>query len=95
MTGTVTMLEDDKLTLETDQGSTEVHLGPEWYWDAQGVSLAVGDEVRISGFYEDDTFQVEEVEDLTNGEAVTLRDDTGRPLWAGRGNGQRGRTTEN
>jgi len=94
LTGKVTTLEDDRVVVETDEGSVEVHLGPEWYWEAEGITLEVGDVVEIVGFYEGNTFEVAEVENLTGGGAVSLRDETGRPLWAGRGNGQRGRTAE-
>ena len=39
----------------------------------------------LYGFYEGDDFEIGAIEDVTSGERVTLRDDTGRPLWAGRG----------
>jgi len=94
LTGTVTTVEEGRLVVETDEGSVEVHLGPEWYWEAEGITLEVGDVVQITGFYEGDTFEVAEVENLTGGESVSLRNETGRPLWAGRGNAQRGRTAE-
>jgi hypothetical protein len=83
--GTVVVLEGDELTIKTADSELKVHLCPEWYWETQGITLNAGDEVAISGFYEGDDFEVGHVENLTTGESVTLRDESGRPMWAGRG----------
>ncbi|HET90094.1 MAG TPA: hypothetical protein ENN99_05040 [Chloroflexi bacterium] len=90
ISGSVVSLDHD-LTLETDTGEMTVHVGPEWYWEAQGILLSPGDRVVVSGFYEsregmaEPSFEVGRIESLTTGEAVSLRDDSGHPLWAGRG----------
>jgi hypothetical protein len=76
---------DDELTVQTADGEMVLHLGPEWYWDAEGIPLNAGDQVQVTGFYDADEFEVARVENTTSGESVTLRDDSGRPLWAGRG----------
>jgi hypothetical protein len=76
---------DDELTIQTADGEMVVHLGPEWYWEAEGIALSAGDQVQITGFYEGDEFEVAGVENTTTGESVTLRDGSGRPMWAGRG----------
>ena len=49
-----------------------------------GYSPGEGNQVEIRGFYEDDEFEVSMIRDLTSGQVVFLRDDTGRPLWSGR-----------
>lgn len=85
MTGTVAAVEDDELTILTEDGELEVHLCPPWYWETEGIALDEGDEVVVSGFYEDGEFEVGRIENLTTGESVPLRDDSGRPMWAGRG----------
>jgi hypothetical protein len=82
-------VEDDELTIQTGDGPVTVHLGPEWYWEDQGIPLAEGDQVKVSGFYEDDTFELADIENLTSGETTLLRDEMGRPLWAGRRRGGR------
>ena len=82
--GTVIAL-DDSLSIETSEGTMDLHLGPEWYWEAEGISLAAGDTVAVSGFYEGDAFEVGRLDNLTTNESVTLRDESGRPMWAGRG----------
>jgi hypothetical protein len=84
----VLTVEDNELTIQTGDGPITLHLGAEWYWEAESISLAEGDQVEASGFYEDDTFELASVENLTTGRSVTLRDETGRPLWAGRGRGR-------
>jgi hypothetical protein len=85
----VAELTGDELTLETDDGLVTVHLGPEWYWESEGITLQNEDQVAVTGFYEGDAFKVVEIENLSAQESVTLRDETGRPLWAGRGKGGR------
>ncbi len=86
--GTVLGLEGNALTLDTLDGPRQVHLGPEWYWEAQAVAVEIGDEVEVEGFYESDAFEVAQIKNLSNGNAAILRDETGRPLWAGRRRGR-------
>jgi hypothetical protein len=83
--GTVTAVELNALTLETTDGEMMVvQLGPEHYWTAQGITFAAGDEVEVSGFYEDGAgFSAGTVTLLSTGETLALRDSDGRPLWAG------------
>lgn len=87
ITGTVVALDGGDLTVQTDGGLLTVNLGPEWYIKASGIVLQAGDEVEISGFDEDGTFQTARIVDRAGGETWLLRDETGRPLWAGRGRG--------
>lgn len=86
--GTVAGLEGDELKIETTETSLTVHLGPEWHWESEGIALEMGDEVNVSGFHESDTFEVASIENLSTGESVTLRDETGHPLWACGGRGR-------
>ena len=51
-----------------------------------GYTLQAGDQVRLTGFYEDaERFEVGAIENLTQGTSFQIRDQDGRPLWAGRG----------
>jgi len=84
VTGTVVALDPD-LVLQTEEGEVVVHLGPEWYWDDQELTLNVGDQVAVTGFFEHDGLEATRVENLTTGQSLILRDEVGRPLWAGRG----------
>ena len=85
VTGEVTAFVDDELTILTADGEVVMHLGPEWYWEVEGIVLNLGDEVEVTGFYESDEFEVAGIENLTTGESVVLRDESGRPMWAGGG----------
>jgi hypothetical protein len=94
--GTVTAVDLNALMIETVDGEMmAVQLGPEHYWTAQGLTLAAGDKVEVTGFYEDGTsFNAGSVTLLDSGATLALRDTDGRPLWAGGpgqgGNGQGG-----
>ncbi len=56
-----------------------------WFAQDQGFSAEPDDEVSVVGFYEGDDFEVGQIDNLTSGKTVVIRDEDGRPLWAGRG----------
>jgi len=85
--GTV-IVSDSELTVKNDQGDILVGLGQQWYREQAGFVVEVGDQVRIRGYYEDGEFKAGTVENLSLGTSITLRDETGRPMWSGRGNRQ-------
>lgn len=89
VTGRVVASGGGNLTAQTAEGLLTINLGPEWYVEGTGFALQAGDEVEISGFDEDGTFQVTRIANQTSGETLLLRDETGRPLWAGRGRGDK------
>ncbi|MBN1361540.1 MAG: hypothetical protein JW993_13160 [Sedimentisphaerales bacterium] len=79
---------EEALVIATDAGEMTLELGQSRFWDENGISLKAGDDIVAHGFYEGADFEVGAVENLTTGETVALRDETGRPLWAGgRGRG--------
>jgi hypothetical protein len=43
----------------------------------------VGDAVELEGFLENDEFEISYLANLTSGESLQIRDDSGRPLWSG------------
>lgn len=55
----------------------------------QGFVIQPGDSLQLTGFYEDTDFEIQAIQNLTTGQALVLREETGRPLWAG-GRGRRG-----
>lgn len=62
-----------------------------WYAQEQGFSANVGDELELTGFYDENgVFEVSRIANLTLGSEVLIRDVSGRPNWAG-GNGGKGR----
>lgn len=89
VTGVVQSIDGSLLVLEAGDGElVEVSLGRSDYWEAQGVQLAPGQTVVVEGFYEDsDLFTASSVTLVSSGQTVVLRDQSGRPMWAG---GRRG-----
>jgi hypothetical protein len=83
------VIETTELVIETPAGETvQVGLGPSHYRDAQGFALDVGVQVQVSGYWEDGEFKASQVTNLDTGDSITLRDASGRPMWAGQGRGQ-------
>ena len=91
-------LETDKITMTVDaeaagrleilvpEGATvQVGLGPSQYREEQGFVLNVGDQVVVTGYWEDDEFKALMVENLDQGTEIVLRDPAGRPMWSGQG----------
>lgn len=79
------MVGGDFALLTAEGHEIECGTGPEWHWDENGYHVDVGDELRVTGCEHDNEFAVRQIENLTTGEVITLRDEQGRPGWAGRG----------
>ncbi len=82
LTGKVIVV-DDEITIQTAEGQVLIGMGQSAYREDFG--LEVGDEITVLGFYEDGEFKAGTVENLTTGETIVLRDETGRPMWVGQG----------
>lgn len=83
------VVETTELVIETDSGVTvQVGLGPSHYRDSQGFVLSTGDNVRVSGYWQDGEFKAAQIINLATGAQITLRDTSGRPMWAGQGQGR-------
>jgi hypothetical protein len=83
------VVETQELVITTAHGETvQVGLGPSHYRDAQGFILAEGIKVSVQGYWEDGEFKAAEITNLDTGDSITLRDASGRPMWAGQGRGQ-------
>jgi hypothetical protein len=83
--GSVVSVDGDLLVVQTDNGEITIENRPWWFAQEQGFSTQTGDQVTMVGFYEDGIFEVGQLTDLTTGQTASLRDKTGRPMWAGRG----------
>jgi len=85
VSGVVQSLDGTVLILEAGAGELiEVTLGQPGYWEAQGVSLAPGDVVVVEGFYEDEaSLEARSLTLTATGQTVVLRNESGRPMWAG------------
>ena len=81
------------LTFEAAAGTFQVHLGPKRWLDEQGYTIAEGDELVVTGSRttrpdpetgrDQEALIARRIERGT--ETMTLRDENGRPLWAGAG----------
>lgn len=84
--GSVVSLDDSQLVLQRPDGSLlTAGLGQSGYWASLGIVLQPGDEVQLTGFAEDGDLEVQSLTLPATGQTVVLRDETGRPLWAGGG----------
>jgi hypothetical protein len=74
---------DGEVTIQTAGGEVLVGLGQAAY--RADFVLEIGDDVSVTGFYENGEFKAGTVENLTTGETIVLRDEAGRPMWSGQG----------
>jgi hypothetical protein len=91
--GTVTAVEPQSIIVDTvEQGELVLQLGRAGFADQQPVTFESGHEVVVMGFEgETGTFQAGQIDNITTGEKLLLRDPNGRPLWAGQGQDGQGR----
>lgn len=88
--GTVLEVSEEAILVLTDQGDELVIEGMTLrYTQEQGFYTSVGNQIRLTGFYENEAFEIREIVDLSSGLVVVIREESGRPLWAG-GRGRRG-----
>jgi hypothetical protein len=68
-------------------GNQEITVdGRAWrFAQEQGFWTQAGDQVTLRGFLEGDDFEVGQITDTTTSLSVHIREESGRPLWAGRG----------
>jgi hypothetical protein len=79
------------MTIQTaDDEVVSFQSGQPRFFTEQGVTISVGDEISVLGFWNGDQFTAGEITLLATGERIMLRDPNGRPLWAGSGNGNGG-----
>lgn len=88
--GFVTSVDENILVVETTAGETiEISNRGWWFAVESGFSAQLGDQLSLTGFYEsEDQFEVISMQNQTNGQSVSMREETGRPLWAGGGRGR-------
>lgn len=87
--GTVESADSDALLVQSASGEQVELDGRPWrFAQEQGFTAQAGDQLTLNGFYDGDEFEVGQIENLSSGQVVLIRDESGRPLWAG--GGQRG-----
>jgi hypothetical protein len=88
--GTVLDVSEESILVQSDQGEELIIEGMTLrYAQEQGFSTRVGNQVRLTGFYDHDAYEIGEIVDLSTGLVVSIREESGRPHWAG-GRGRRG-----
>jgi hypothetical protein len=80
LTGTLEQ-HGDEWGLKVGTTSYEIHLGPADYRTNQGLVLKNESQATVKGFVYGTDVAVMEIE--AGGKKITLRDETGRPAWAG------------
>jgi hypothetical protein len=84
--GTVVSVDSYALVVKTADGQEITVQGRPWLFvQESGLVLQVGDRVQLIGFDEAGEFEVGQIANLASGESVQIREENGRPLWAGRG----------
>lgn len=75
------------LDLKTASGASHVHVGPAWFLQEEGMALAAGDRVEITGSQVTLDGQPTLIAQVVKkgDKAVALRDLNGVPVWAGCG----------
>jgi hypothetical protein len=86
---------NSQVELESNGSRTIVVLGPHRYWSENGIALKTGDTVTVRGSKaqgKDGIVYVlaQKITDTSQNSSVSLRNESGRPVWAGggMGNGQ-------
>lgn len=88
--GTVVSVDTDGLVIATANGQQlSVENRPWSFAQEQGFWTQMGNQITLTGFDEAGDFEVGQIVDHTTGSSVTIREENGRPMWAGRGRGGR------
>ncbi len=82
--GTVSSIGSEAMVVELADGRQVLVEGQPWlYAQTQPFSPQVGHQLVMQIFEEDDELKPGQIDNLTNGETVTLRLDNGQPMWSG------------
>ena len=91
--GSVISIDSSMIIVETVDGNEIVIEGRALlFMQDLGFVTSIGNALLITGFYEDDEYKVATIVDQTTGETIVVRDEGGRPGWAGNGWGGSGST---
>jgi hypothetical protein len=86
--GVVHSVDDAAVTIELADHTAVLVEGRAWsYAQEQTFLTQTGDQVSVTGFYEDGEFKPCTLENITQNRKIILRDESGKPMWAGRGRG--------
>ncbi len=84
LTGAISSISTEEMQVIIDSGEIISVADRAWRFALeQGFDPLSGDQVVLRGFFEEGAFEMAEINNLTTGQVVVLRDEFGRPLWAG------------
>ncbi|MFA9401486.1 MAG: hypothetical protein ACERKY_00310 [Anaerolineales bacterium] len=82
--GTVVSVNEEALVLKLQDGQEMVIECKSWTYALElGFTTDIGNELKLYGFYEGEEFEVGGFEDLTTQLLTMVREESGRPFWAG------------
>ena len=85
-TGKVSSIDAAMILVETNDSKEIMIEGRALlFMQDSGFVTEVGNTLLITGFFENDEFKVATIVDQTTGEIIVVRDESGRPGWAGNG----------
>jgi hypothetical protein len=83
--GVIESIDENSLVIITQNGVVVIENRAWSYAQDQGFTPGLEDQVTIEAFYDEYvSLEVASIQDLTNGQRLVLRDENGRPMWAGR-----------
>ena len=86
LSGTVAEVDEHDMLVELENGETLSVSGRPWRFALENAFEASnGDAVTLIGFYEGDRFEVGTLTNESSGQSLVIRDESGRPMWAGGG----------
>jgi hypothetical protein len=84
--GTVEFVDDNQMVIIDENNTRTVVENRAWRYAIEaGFNAAINDHVQLSGFYDEGVFEAISLDNITRNIAVRIREDNGRPLWAGGG----------
>ncbi len=84
LTGAIFSLSTEEMQVVMDSGEIINVADRGWRFALeQGFDPLSGDQVVLRGFFEVGVFETAEIINLSTGQVVVIRDESGRPLWAG------------
>jgi hypothetical protein len=84
LAGVVVSLEPESLWIAIDQAEDLELTGRAYRFILESEFLiSVGNQVEISGLYENGEFKISWIQNLITGQELRIRQDSGKPLWGG------------
>lgn len=81
--GAISKITAQEMLVKADTGQQTLVARRPWRFALeQGFTAQMGDQIKLDGFYEEEEYKVALITNLTTGQTVHLRDETGHPLWA-------------